>query len=132
MNSDNNHQKNKPILIVEDDKSLAKMYSEKFKIEGFTTVIAEDGEKAINLILELNPSFILLDIMLPKFSGLDLLAQIKHNPTTTNIPVIALTNLAQKEEAQKALSLGAKEYLVKAMFTPEEVVDKVKQYLNQK
>ncbi|OGM73955.1 hypothetical protein A2382_04870 [Candidatus Woesebacteria bacterium RIFOXYB1_FULL_38_16] len=108
------------------------MYSEKFKIEGFTTVIAEDGEKAINLILELNPSFILLDIMLPKFSGLDLLAQIKHNPTTTNIPVIALTNLAQKEEAQKALSLGAKEYLVKAMFTPEEVVDKVKQYLNQK
>jgi len=132
VNSDNNHQKNKPILIVEDDKSLAKMYSEKFKIEGFTTVIAEDGEKAINLILELNPSFILLDIMLPKFSGLDLLAQIKHNPTTTNIPVIALTNLAQKEEAQKALSLGAKEYLVKAMFTPEEVVDKVKQYLNQK
>jgi len=120
------------ILIVEDDPFLSQMYSTKLTTSGYEIDTAEDGEKAINLILELNPSFILLDIMLPKFSGLDLLAQIKHNPTTTNIPVIALTNLAQKEEAQKALSLGAKEYLVKAMFTPEEVVDKVKQYLNQK
>lgn len=118
------------ILIIEDDKILSKMYSEKFKLEGFDVVIAQDGEEGLEYISEKNPSFILLDMMLPKFTGQDVLNQLKKRASdNTTPPIIALTNLAQKDDAQKALELGAKEYLVKAMYTPDQVVEKVKFYL---
>ncbi len=117
------------ILIVEDDNSLATMYAEKLKIEGFDVLIARDGEEGLKLISEKKPNFILLDMMLPKYSGQNLLAALHKLPQTKDVSVIALTNLAQKNEAKKALELGAKEYLVKAMYTPEEVVNKVKHYL---
>ena len=118
------------ILIIEDDKLLSKMYAEKFKLEGFDTIVAQDGEEGLEYISEKNPSFILLDMMLPKFTGQDVLNQLKKRVSDkATPPIIALTNLAQKEEAQKALELGAKEYLVKAMYTPDQVVEKVKFYL---
>jgi DNA-binding response OmpR family regulator len=118
------------ILIIEDDPALLKMYAEKFKLEGFNVIEAKDGEEGIKQVSERKPDLILLDMMLPKFSGQDLLAHFQQNIKENSIAVIALTNLAQKEEAKKALELGAKEYLVKAMYTPEEVVKKVKQYLD--
>lgn len=119
------------ILIIEDDKLLSKMYAEKFKLEGFDTIVAQDGEEGLEYISEKNPSFILLDMMLPKFTGQDVLNQLKKRVSDkATPPIIALTNLAQKEEAQKALELGAKEYLVKAMYTPDQVVEKVKFYLD--
>lgn len=119
------------ILIIEDDKLLSKMYAEKFKLEGFDTIVAQDGEEGLEYISEKNPSFILLDMMLPKFTGQDVLHELKKRASNnTTPPIIALTNLAQKEEAQKALKLGAKEYLVKAMYTPDQVVEKVKFYLD--
>jgi len=119
------------ILIIEDDKLLSKMYAEKFKLEGFDVVVAQDGEEGLEYVSEKNPSFILLDMMLPKFTGQDVLHELKKRASNnTTPPIIALTNLAQKEEAQKALKLGAKEYLVKAMYTPDQVVEKVKFYLD--
>jgi DNA-binding response OmpR family regulator len=118
------------ILIVEDDKFLSKMYSVKFTIEGFSAITAPDGEEALKIISRNKPDFILLDMMLPKTPGSRILSKLQENEETRTIPIIALTNLADKEEAQKTLQLGVKEYLVKAMHSPEEVVQKVKQYLN--
>jgi len=117
------------ILIVEDDPVLLKMYSEKFTFEGFSVLNAKDGEEALKVSLESKINLILLDIMLPKMSGTDFLAKLRQDPKGKEIPVIALTNLTEEEERQKAIKLDVKEYLVKAMQTPEQVVSTVKKYI---
>lgn len=105
------------------------MYAQKFKIEGFTPIVAEDGQKGLDIIKNNPPDAILLDMILPKFSGNQILSEISKFENKFEAPIIALTNLTEKPEEEKALSLGAKEYLVKAMHTPEEVVQKVKTYM---
>lgn len=119
----------KTILIVEDDPVLQKMYTEKFNFEGFKTLNAKDGEEALKVALSEKPDAILLDIMLPKMSGTDFLEKYRNDPKGKNTPVVALTNLTEEDEKQKALKLGVKAYLVKAMQTPEDVVQKIKAYL---
>lgn len=120
----------KCILIVEDDPVLLKMYSEKFNFEGFKVLNAKDGEEALKVALSGEKiDMILLDIMLPRMSGTDFLENFRKESAGKDIPVVALTNLAEEEEKQRALSLGVKEYLVKAMQTPEQVVEKIKKYL---
>lgn len=121
--------KNPTILIVEDDPVLLKMYSEKFTFEGFSVLNARDGEEALKVATESKQDIILLDIMLPKMSGTDFLEKYRATASGKDVPVLALTNLAEEEEKQKAMSLGVKEYLVKAMQTPEQVVEKIKKYL---
>jgi CheY-like chemotaxis protein len=121
----------KSILIVEDDPVLLKMYSEKFGFEGYRVINAKDGEEALTKAVNEPVDMILLDIMLPKMSGTDFLARLRQNVKAKNTPVVALTNLAEDEEKQKALKLGVKEYLVKAMQTPEQVVETVKKYISQ-
>lgn len=119
------------ILIVEDDPVLLKMYTEKFTFEGFRVVVARDGEEALRIALSSEKiDIVLLDIMLPKMSGTDFLENLRKEQKGKDIPVIALTNLAEEDERQKAINLGVKEYLVKAMQTPEQVVEKIKKYLN--
>lgn len=120
----------KIILIVEDDPVLLKMYSEKFTFEGFSVLNAKDGEEALKTALSEKLDVILLDIMLPRMSGTDFLEKFRQNSKGKNVPVIALTNLTEEAEKQRALKLNVKEYLVKAMQTPEEVVEKVKANLN--
>ena len=117
------------ILIVEDDPVLAKMYSEKFKFEGFKVIIAVNGEEGLKLSLSEKIDMILLDLMLPRLSGTELLAKLRSTPGGKNVKVIVLTNLAEQEEKDKVTGLGALEYLIKAMQTPEEVVNKVKEHL---
>ena len=119
----------KSILIVEDDPVLLKMYSEKFSFEGFKVLNAKDGEEALRVAMSEIVDIILLDIMLPRMSGTDFLEKFRTSPKGKDVPVVALTNLAEEEEKQKALKLGVKEYLVKAMQTPEQVVEKVKKYI---
>lgn len=116
----------KAILIVEDDPVLLKMYSEKFTFEGFKVLNAKDGEEALRVASTESPDTILLDIMLPRMSGTDFLEKFRQNPKGKTVPVIALTNLTEEAEKQRAIKLGVKAYLVKAMQTPEEVVEKVK------
>lgn len=118
------------ILIVEDDTMLSKMYEEKFSSEGFTVLTAIDGEQGLRSILENKIDFILLDLLLPRVSGLEMLAHLRKDEAGRDIPVIALTNVAEPTERNRALNLGAKDYLVKAMQTPEEVVEKVIRYLS--
>jgi CheY-like chemotaxis protein len=120
------------VLIVEDDPVLLKMYTEKFTCEGLSGLKARDGEEALKVALEQKVDIILLDIMLPRMSGTDFLEKLRQDPKGKNIPVVALTNLTEEGERQKAIKLGVKEYLVKAMQTPEQVVGKVKKYLGMK
>ena len=117
------------ILLIEDDSFLLNMYATKFEIENFNVVVAEDGEKGLEAALTEDPDIILLDIMLPKMDGFDVLKQIKNDQTTTNIPVILLTNLSQKDDIDKGLSMGAIDFLIKAHFMPSEVVEKIKKIL---
>jgi CheY-like chemotaxis protein len=123
-------KKSKTILLVEDDPVLLKMYVEKFTFEGFQVVTAKDGEEALESIDNQTLDIILLDIMLPKMSGTDFLEKLRQTPKGKNIPVIILTNLAEDEEKEKAKKYEVKEYLVKAMQTPEQVVEKIKKHLN--
>lgn len=122
-------EEKRTILIVEDDPVLLKMYTEKFSFEGFRVLNAKDGEEALKVALSQKIDIILLDIMLPRMSGTDFLERLRQDPRAKNTPVVALTNLAEEEEKQRALKLGVEEYLVKAMQTPEQVVEKVKRYL---
>lgn len=113
------------ILIVEDDPILGRMYSEKFKSEGYAVTSAQDGESGLKKALEGNIDVILLDVMLPRMSGIDLLEELRKDSSGKNINVIALTNLADQSEKDRAIALGVNDYLVKAMQTPEQVVQKV-------
>lgn len=119
--------KTKSILLVEDDEFLAELYATKLTLEGFKVSLAKDGEKGLKLVKEEKPDLILLDIILPKMDGFELLSAIKSDSALKSIPVILLTNLSQKDEVKKGLDLGANDYLIKAHFMPSEVVKKIKQ-----
>ena len=117
------------ILIVEDDKFLASIYKRKFEMEDFEVRIASDGEIGLEMVAQQKPSLILLDILLPKLDGLTVLSRLKANPKNKNIPVILITNLGQHDDILKGMSLGARDYLIKAHFKPSELVNKVRQVL---
>ncbi len=114
------------ILLVEDDTFLAGMYVTKLELEGFRVVLASDGEQALVLAKREQPQLMLLDVVLPKKSGFDVLKEVKADPQTKATTVVLLTNLGQKEDVQKGFALGATDYLIKAHFMPSEVVAKVK------
>lgn len=118
------------ILIVEDDQFLAGMYVDKLENEGvFEVEQAANGKEALKKVEADMPDLILLDIMLPAMSGIEVLKNLKANKDTRNIAVIMLTNLNEKEYIQDALSLGADDYLIKAHFLPSEVIIKIKRVL---
>lgn len=118
------------ILIVDDDSLLVRMYQKKLENDGYIVGTAGDGESALQRAQELKPDLILLDIMMPKLNGLDVLAIFKDNQATANIPVILLTNVGgSDEDVNRGLELGAVAYLVKAGNRPSVVVAKVKEIL---
>lgn len=117
------------ILLVEDDTFLAGMYVTKLTMEHFDVALANDGELGLAKAEEMQPDLILLDVLLPKLNGFDVLKRIKEQPALKDIPVILLTNLGQKNDVAQGLDLGAADYLIKAHFMPSEVVEKIKRYL---
>ena len=119
------------ILLIEDDPFLLNMYNTKFELEGFLVITANDGEKGSKLALKEEPDIILLDILLPKKDGFEVLEELKTNNKTKDIPVILLTNLSQKNEVERGLLLGAIDYLIKAHFMPSEIVTKIKNIVNK-
>jgi len=122
----------KKILVVEDDQILNKVLVDYLKPAGFLMISAFEGEEALVKTISEKPDLILLDIMLPKINGYDVLKSIRKNNQTKNIPVILLTNLDGVSEIQKAFEIGATTYLVKSEFKLEEVADKIKKILNIK
>jgi DNA-binding response OmpR family regulator len=119
------------ILIIEDDLFLLGMYATKFELEGLTVFTADTGEKGLTISSKEKPDVILLDIILPGIDGFEVLKALKSDKNTKNIPVILLTNLSQKNEVERGLSLGAVDYLIKAHFMPSEVVDKIKKIIKK-
>ena len=105
---------------------MADLYRTKFALEGFEVLTAYDGEKGWDLAQKKLPDAILLDLVLPKMGGFEVLANLKAEAKTANIPVILLTNLSQKADVEKGLKMGALDYLIKAHFMPSEVVAKIK------
>jgi len=120
------------ILIIEDDPFLNEMYVTKFTQANFEVEVAIDGQEGLQKIEKNKPDLILLDIVLPKMDSFEILEKIKNNPQLKKIPVVLLTNLGQRNEVEKGLSLGADEYIIKAHFTPTAVVAKVKEILAKK
>ena len=120
------------VFIVEDDTFLSGIYQKKFEMEGFKVSVADNGEKGLADITKKKPDVVLLDILLPKLDGFAVLAKLKANPETKDIPVILLTNLGQKDDVEKGLEAGAVDYLIKAHFKPSEVVAKVRKSLANK
>ena len=115
----------KKILLIEDESALQKTIGDALSQEGFEVLSALDGEVGLRLAQEKCPDGILLDLILPKVNGFDVLKNLKESKETKNIPVIVLTNLEGMEDIQKALDLGATTYLVKSNYTLEEVVEKI-------
>jgi DNA-binding response OmpR family regulator len=123
----------KKVLVVEDDSLMSRMYERVFSLSGFEIEMALDGEEGISKLKAASqkPDIILLDVMMPKMNGFDALKIIKADADTKEIPVIILTNLSGKEEAEKSLKLGAESYLVKSEHDPKEIVAIVNETLKK-
>ncbi|MFA5431318.1 MAG: response regulator [Candidatus Paceibacterota bacterium] len=119
----------KKILLIEDDKFLRELMSKKLITLGYDVVSAADGESGLVMIKETKPDVVLLDLILPGINGFEVLEKAKQDPETVDIPVVILSNLGQGEDIEKGLVLGAKDFLVKAHFTPQEIVNKLKSIL---
>ncbi len=117
------------ILVVEDDKFLRELISQKLAAENFNVEGAVDGEEGIKKIKELKPAVVLLDLILPGIDGFEVLLRVKNDPALAQIPVIILSNLGQREDIERGLKLGAVDYLIKAHFTPGEIIEKIKNVL---
>ena len=117
------------ILVVEDDPLMSRMYQKIFTFEGYEVEMASDGQEGLDKARVVKPTLMLLDVMMPKLNGLQVLEKLKLDPETKGIPVIMLTNLAGEQDAESALSKGAIKYIIKSEHDPKEVADMVKEIL---
>lgn len=118
----------KKILLIEDDYFINQLYMRILKQVGYKMVLASDGAEGIKLA-DNSYDLILLDIMLPKMNGINVLKKLKENPNTKKIPVILLTNLGQESVIKAAFTIGAQGYLMKISMTPYEMVEKIKPFI---
>lgn len=116
----------KTILIVEDEEFLRQLMVRNLTKNGYVVFEAIDGETGVEKVKKLKPDLVLLDIILPGIDGFEVLSKIKNDLDLALIPVIILSNLGQKQEIKKGLEMGAKDFLIKASFTPKEIIDKIK------
>lgn len=119
----------KKILLVEDDEALANVYKSRLDIEGFETVWVGNGEDALSEALKFKPDLVLLDAMMPKISGFDVLDILRNTPETANLHVIMLTALSQPKDKDRAEALGVDDYLVKSQVVIGDVIDRVRFHL---
>jgi CheY-like chemotaxis protein len=117
------------VLIVEDDPLISRMYQKIFTFEKFDVDVAANGEEALAKVNNFVPDLILLDVMMPKMNGLQVLEKLKVSDPTKNIPVVMLTNLAGQQDAEVALAKGAVKYIIKSEYEPKQVVEMVKEVL---
>lgn len=117
------------IVIVEDDKFLRELITQKVRKEGYEVVEAINGEDGVAKTKAEKPDLVLLDLILPGIDGFEVLRQIKEDVESSVIPVVILSNLGQKDDVERGMKLGASDYLVKAHFTPGEILAKIKTIL---
>ncbi len=116
----------KKVLLVEDDEYMLRMYQKLFTYGGFHVTAAADGLEGLQKAKEIKPDLIILDVMMPKMNGLELLAKIKNDETIKHIPTVMLTNLSMENEIDDALAQGASLYIIKNEHEPKKVFDMVK------
>lgn len=121
----------KKVLITEDDKFLQKILKIKMEKTGFAVTVAEDGEDALNKIKTDLPDVVLLDMVMPKKNGIDVLKELKADGRSKNIPVIMLSNLTQNEDIQNAMKTGASDYIIKSDVSIDDIVAKVNGYVTE-
>lgn len=119
----------KKILLVEDDEALSGVYKSRLEMEGFNIFEVNNGEKALAAAIDFKPDLILLDAMMPKVSGFDVLDILRNTPVTAKIRIIMLTALSQSKDKERAESLGVDDYLVKSQVVIGDVVERVKHHL---
>lgn len=117
------------ILVVEDDKFLRELITQKLIREGYDVKGAVDGEDGVIKIKEEKPDIILLDLILPGIDGFEVLAKVKDDPELKDIPVLILSNLGQRDDVERGLKLGAVDFLIKAHFTPGEIIEKIEKIM---
>lgn len=113
------------ILIIEDDDFFRELIRKKLTMKDFNFIEAVNGETGIELMKDKKPDLVLLDLLLPNMDGFEVLTKIKAEPTIASIPIIVLSNLGQKEDIDRALKIGASDYLIKSQFDIDQVIDKI-------
>lgn len=119
----------KKILLVEDDEVLASVYRARLEMEDFEVMEVHDGEQALTAALKYRPDLMILDAMMPKISGFDVLDILRNTPETMNLQIIMLTALSQESDCERAEKLGVDEYLVKSQVMISDVIEKVREHL---
>jgi len=119
----------KSILLIEDDPFLIDIYTTKLKEAGFKIEVATDGEEGLRKLTEKKFDLLVLDIVLPQIDGWEILKKVKADQKLKETPVLILSNLGQKGEVEKGMKLGATKYLIKAHYTPSEVIEEIKEVL---
>lgn len=120
------------ILLIEDDSFISGMYQTKLNSMGYQVETLDDGEKAWErLQKDPMPDLLLLDVVLPKKDGFEILEELRKDSRTQNLPIILLTNLGQKPDVERGIKLGADDYIIKAHYTPSEVVEKINKILKE-
>ena len=121
----------KKLLLVEDDKILAELLERKLKNANYEVAVAQDGEAGLVAMKANKPDLVLLDIIMPKKNGLEVMAEMNKDPELNlkQLPVVVISNSGQPVEIEKVLALGVRDYLIKADFDPQQVIDKVKKQI---
>lgn len=118
------------VLLVEDDEGLAQVYITRLEVEGFEVKRVPNGEDALAAAIEFRPDLILLDIMMPKVNGFDVLDILRNTPEITNVKIIMLTALSQESDRKRAMDMGVDDYLVKSQVVIADVIERIKFHLN--
>ena len=129
MNPKIENSKRSSILIIEDHPMTLDLFRTKLEMENYNVELASDGMIGLEKALTTNPDLVLLDLMLPRLSGLEILGELRKNPKTIKTPIVILSNWEDEEDIKKGLELGANDFLLKSHITPKEVVRKIKQLL---
>jgi DNA-binding response OmpR family regulator len=119
----------KKVLVIEDEQLIADLLQRKLQGEGYYALVARDGEKGLEAIKKERPDLVLLDILLPRMNGFEVLAEIKKDKTFADTPFIIISNSGQTTEIDRAKEVGVKDWLIKTEFDPKEVVDKVRRQI---
>jgi CheY-like chemotaxis protein len=118
------------ILIIEDEDIMRDLLQKKLSQEGYEISVARNGEEGLKMMKEVVPDLVLLDIVMPKMGGFEVMTEMQKDDALKNIPVIVVSNSGQPVEIDKAQELGAKDWLIKTQFDPQEVIEKVKKQLS--
>jgi DNA-binding response OmpR family regulator len=117
------------VLLIEDEPGFRRIYTSVFKYAGYDVLEAEDGEKGLQMVQKHRPSIVLLDLLLPKMNGFDVLKKIRETDGLKTVPVIIFTVLGEKREIGIGLSIGANDYITKGNSTPKQILDKLEEIL---